>query len=556
MKMMKIKLFFFVIWEILFLVACQEKTKKDNEPLIPEDVVPDKLTIEPESIDLKVGESCQLVVKLNGTPLEGNEVQWTSNSSLLDVDDNGRVTAVDYDEFISGLNVKATVKGGQLFAICRVSVHQLYNYKLRLILKDKGRSEYSLSEPERFLSSRAIERRHKQDIDIDDLDLPISKNYLAQIEEIGGTIIAQSKWLKTVCVQCPDEDLIDKYKELPFVEDVIKVWRGKDREQNQDNYEAYPLYIKNIQDYSFENYAEAWENIALHKGQLLHERGFRGEGIDIAVIDAGFINLPQNSVLNNIRIKGARSFIYEDTNPYNTDEHGIGVVACMATDRSGYYVGTAPDAAYWLLRSEDVISGDYPVEEDYWVAAMEYADSVGVDLVNTSLSYIEYEWPFTSYKYEDMDGRTAMPTRAANIAVDKGIFVVCCAGNGGSWVGTPADSPNVLTVGAVTASGNIGSFTAYGMTVDGRMKPDVMSLGSGVLTIDVNGNVVIKSGTSYASPILCGLVACLWQAYPELTNKQLLDILKRSSDRYVDPALPYGYGICDMEKAFHLAEEM
>ena len=271
--------------------------------------------------------------------------------------------------------------------------------------------------------------------------------------------------------------LIDKYKELPFVEDVIKVWRGKDREQNQDNYEDYPLYIKNIQDYSSENYAEAWENIALHKGQLLHERGFRGEGIDIAVIDAGFINLPQNSVLNNIRIKGARSFIYEDTNPYNTDEHGIGVVACMATDRSGYYVGTAPDAAYWLLRSEDVISGDYPVEEDYWVAAMEYADSVGVDLVNTSLSYIEYEWPFTSYKYEDMDGRTAMPTRAADIAVDKGIFVVCCAGNGGSWVGTPADSPNVLTVGAVTASGNIVSFTAYGMTVDGRMKPDVMSLG-------------------------------------------------------------------------------
>ena len=148
--MIKIKLFFFVIWEILFLVACQENTKKDNEPFIPEAVVPDKLTIGPESIDLKVGESCQLVVKLNGTPLEGNEVQWTSNSSLLDVDDNGKVTAVDYDEFISGLNVKAAVKRGQLFAICRVSVHQLYNYKLRLILKDKGRLEYSLSEPERF----------------------------------------------------------------------------------------------------------------------------------------------------------------------------------------------------------------------------------------------------------------------------------------------------------------------------------------------------------------------------------------------------------------------
>lgn len=555
--MKHIRLFLLIISGILFFTACQESEDEKNEPSVPEDSVPDKLTIEPESVTLEVGESCQLIAKLNGVPLEGNEVRWTPNSSLLSVDDNGKVTAVSYDEFVSGLSVKATIQEGQLYATCKITVYKSYNYKLRLILKDKGHADYSLNQPEKFLSVRAIDRRRKRNIAIDDLDLPISKDYLKQIEKVGGKIVSQSKWLKTVCVQCDDEALIDEYEKLPFVEDVIKVWRGEKKKRLQNIPAINNSFMTgNISDYSIEDYGDALGNIILHNGQILHERGFKGDGIEIAVIDAGFVNILENPALSDIRIKGAKSFLYEDSNPYNTDEHGIGVTACMATNKPGYYIGSAPEAGYWLLRSEDAISGDYPAEEDYWTAAIEYADSAGVDMVNTSLSYIQNEWPFPSHKFEEMDGKTAMPTRAANIAAGKGIFIVCCAGNNGSWVGTPADSPNVLTVGSVAATGSIGPFTAYGMTVDGRMKPDVVALGSGVHTIDTEGSIVLRSGTSYASPILCGLIACLWQAYPWATNQDLLNVIKKSSDRYDSPMLPYGYGIVNIQKAIDLLDSM
>ncbi len=170
--------------------------------------------------------------------------------------------------------------------------------------------------------------------------------------------------------------------------------------------------------------------------------------------------------------------------------------------------------------------------------------------------YTGNRWPFPSHEYEEMDGKTALPTRAANVAANKGIFIACCAGNDGSWVGTPADSPNVLAVGSVTTTGGIGDFTAYGMTVDGRMKPDVVALGTSACTIDIEGRIDFRSGTSYASPILCGLAACLWQAYPWLTNQELLEILKKSANRYDAPELPYGCGIVDIQKAIDLIETM
>lgn len=545
--MIQLRLFLCIICEVLLLVACQKDNMQEEFP------VPDELTIEPASVVLAVGESCQLIAKLNGIPLDGSKVRWESNSNLVNVDEDGKVTAVFQNEFISGLQVEAVVQG--FHAICPITVYQEYNYKFRLILKDKGSADYSLNQPEKFLSTKAIERRRKRNIAIDDSDLPISKDYLKQIEQVGGKIVCQSKWLKTVCVQCEDEKQIDKYKELPFVEDIVKVWRGETEKQKRIISSVSSSAGGNMSGYSSEDYGEAWRNIILHNGQILHERGFKGEGIDIAVIDAGFMDLLNNPTLNTMHIQGAKSFVYEDSNPYNSDEHGLWVTACMATDKPGYYIGTAPEANYWLLRSED-LSGEYPVEEDYWVAAIEYADSVGADVVNTSLYYTGNRWPFPSHEYEEMDGKTALPTRAANVAANKGILIACCAGNDGSWVGTPADSPNVLAVGSVTTTGGIGDFTAYGMTVDGRMKPDVVALGTSACTIDIEGRIDFRSGTSYASPILCGLAACLWQAYPWLTNQELLEILKKSANRYDVPELPYGCGIVDIQKAIDLIETM
>lgn len=548
---MRTKLFLYVAFGILLFVACQsDNNDEKEEPSEPEKVT---FTIEPEAITLAVGESCQLEARLNGVPLSNDRVRWDSNSNMISVD-NGKVTAVFYNEFFPVLTVSAKSQDG-LYATCKITMYQEYNYKYRLILKDKGTADFSLSQPELFLSAKAIERRKKRNIEIDASDLPISQAYIKQIERVGGKIVSQSKWLKTVCVQCEDECLVDEYKKLSFVEDVLMVWRGEKVQQKEEPFPVTSLANREISTYSSEDYGEAWGNISLHQGQILHESGFKGAGMDIAVIDAGFVDLPNNPTLNTIHIKGAKSFIYEDSDPYNADSHGIWVTACMAVNKPGYYIGVAPEASYWLLRSED-LSGDYPVEEDYWAAAIEYADSVGVDVVNTSLYYMKNGWPHSSHTFEEMDGKTVLSTRAANVAADKGILIVCCAGNECSWVGSPADSPKVLTVGSVYKNGHIGNFTAYGITVDGRMKPDVVSLGQGACTIGTDGKIDSRSGTSYASPIVCGLAACLWQAYPRLTNSEVLDILRKSANRYNAPELPYGYGIVDIQKAIELADAL
>jgi subtilisin family serine protease len=288
---------------------------------------------------------------------------------------------------------------------------------------------------------------------------------------------------------------------------------------------------------------------------VLHENGFKGAGIDIAVIDAGFLNLKNNPAFKNVNIKGAKSFVYENDDPYAVDMHGVWVSSCMAVNQPGTYVGTAPEANYWLLRSEDQ-SSEQHVEEDYWASAAEFADSVGVDIINSSLYYGPQSFYDPAYKFEEMDGKTTFATRAANIAASKGILIVNCAGNDRSWVGSPADSPHVLTVGSVFNDRDVAYFTSWGVTVDGRMKPDVMALGEGAWVIGKSGAGELRSGTSYSSPILCGLAACLWQAYPQLSNKELMDVIRKSGDRINTPIIPYGYGIPDMKKAMEIAKEI
>lgn len=451
--------------------------------------------------------------------------------------------------------VYAKLLNGKGEAKCKIIVTDGNDYKFRLVLTDKGKSDFSIGSPETFLSRKAIERRLKRNIPIDETDLPISRQYLKAITEIGGTIVAQSKWLNTVTVSLQDQFLIDKYKALPFVKEVILVYVGK-RKQNSNA----PKYVDRPQTGNYTDpgtsidYGSAGPNISTVKGEVLHQQGFKGAGIDIAVIDAGFLQLKNNPAFDNIHIKGAKSFVYENDDPYSIDTHGVWVTSCMAVNKPGTYVGTAPEANYWLLRTED---GDteFPVEEDYWTSAIEFADSAGVDLVNSSLSYSDgYSYLTKRYTANDMDGKTALASKAANMAFKKGIFIVNCAGNEQKWVGTPADSPGVLTLGSVNPNGSASGFTSWGMTADGRIKPDVMAMGGYTSVINTSGTAENRSGTSYASPIMCGLVACLWQAYPRLTNQDLMEIIRKSADRASNPELPFGYGIADMKKAMELAK--
>lgn len=523
----------------LFLTSCSE----------PEIVLNETVTITPDSLTIPKVMFIMWRLHVNITDSDCDSVKWsTENPRVATVDERGYVTPIN-----KGITyIVATLVNGKASAKCKVTVNDENDYKFRLTLKDKGTTGFSVNRPEEFLSSKSIERRRKQNLSINETDLPISAGYLKEIEKTGAVVVSKSKWLKTVTIKCSNYFLIDDLIQLPFVEDVVLVWQTNKpinlskRKQIQVSSKISNNTVDTI-------YGSAFNNINLNNGQYLHELGYKGAGMDIAVIDAAFVDITSNPQLKNINIKGAKSFIYEDQDPYGTDDHGVWTTSCMATNMPGYYTGTAPEANYWLLRTED-IDTEYPIEQDYMVAAFEYADSVGVDVVNTSLYYTYSSYAPYHYKFEDLDGKTELATRGANMAAEKGILIVCCAGNESSWVGTPADSPNVLAVGAVDKKREIANFSSFGMTTDNRIKPDVVALGSGAAVIPKSGTYIDnRSGTSYSSPILCGLAACLWQANPQLTNKQILELIKKSADRYNNPLLPYGYGIPDMKKAFELA---
>ncbi len=544
----------FIIFIVLgsFLSSCSDDDK--NEPDVektPEFVISPKSITMPLSLFF----GSRIMATLDGEELDMEKVKWHSENPEIALCEEDDLGGVIWPKSPGETNIVATLISDGRTVKCKVIVVDKNKYKLRLTLKDKGNSQYSISNPSEFLSAKAIARRNKYSIPVNEQDLPISADYIKKIEEVGGKVVVESKWLKTVTIYCENEDLSAKYLELPFVEKAEMVWVEYPAEYNPEIEKSAKAILSSADIPDI--YGAAKTNISVNNGYPLHEAGFKGQGIDIAVIDGGFANLQTNPKLDNIKIKGAKSFVYEDKDPYNADEHGVWVLSTMATNKPNEYIGVAPEANYWLLRTEDD-SGEYPVEEDYWVAALEFADSVGVALVNTSLYYTTFDYSYRDMSYisQNMDGKTAYSTRAANIAADKGILIVCCSGNHQDWVGTPADSPKVLAVGSVSSNKTVGTFTAWGMTADGRIKPDVMSLGSSAYVINIEGWAETRSGSSYASPITCGLVACLWQAYPQLTNKEILEIMKKSADKYNAPELPYGYGIPDMEKAMSIAAEV
>ncbi|MDR1882109.1 MAG: S8 family serine peptidase [Prevotella sp.] len=435
---------------------------------------------------------------------------------------------------------------------------QDYNYKFRLTLKDKGQTFCTTDKPEEFLSLKAIERRQKQGLAIDASDLPISPEYLKAIEEAGGVIVAKSKWMNTVVVHCGDSMLAGKYRELPFVSDVLFVWKGESKSKAKtDSIVNYPAE----ETIAFGNYySKSGANIRLNNGQVLHDAGFKGKGMDIAVIDAGFSHLQQIEMLDNLDIKGYKGFVYENGDLFDSaSQHGLNVLSCIGTNKPMQFVGTAPEAGFWLLGSEDTRS-EFPVEEDYWTAAIEFADSVGVDVVNTSLGYNNFDKPAKSHTHKDLDGKTAFISLAADKAVRKGMLVVTSAGNSGysEWekITPPADAVDVLTVGAIDKDSTIVGFSSRGLTADLRIKPDVMALGLNSAVIDDHGLVRFKAGTSFSAPIMCGMVTCLWQAFPALTNKEIVNIVRKSSDRFDVPDHEYGYGLPDMGKAMSMAQSL
>lgn len=450
------------------------------------------------------------------------------------------------------MNIQRGIWGCLLLA-CTLQLSAQKTYKYRINLRDKAETTYSLNDPQAYLSERALKRRIKQALPIDSTDLPVCQSYIIAITDKGAELVTQSKWNNTVVVQLSDTSLIDKITTLPFVIAARKVWTAPDSipARNPERKKEVTNKVKKGDNY----YGDAYRQISVHHGDSLHAAGFRGEGMQIAVIDAGFYNADEISVFKKMNLLGTRDFVNPHSDIYAENYHGMKVLSCIAANKPHVLVGTAPEASYWLLRSEDNDT-EQTVEEDYWAAALEFADSVGVDVVNTSLGYYEFDDKTMNYRYQDLNGHYSLMSNSASMAADKGLVLVCSAGNSGRgvWkkITPPADAENILTVGAVNRDLINADFSSVGNTTDGRIKPDVMAVGVSSAVTGNDGTISHANGTSFASPTFCGLVACFWQATPWLTAKQVIKAVQNAGDRKNNPDNIFGYGVPDIWKAYQL----
>ena len=428
-------------------------------------------------------------------------------------------------------------------------------YIYRVTLADKSGSPYSLKHPSRFLSRRSIERRKRQHLPLDSTDLPVSPSYERQIKAHGGTIVGRSRWQNTLLVWLKDSSRISQLSTLPCVKACKMVWQAPDS--------ITPTVARNKYHDRFEErykspqlHGQAFHQINCLHGDRLHEEGLRGEGMMIAILDGGFNNVDRIPAFSHVNICGAHDFVYPASpDLYAESDHGSKVLSAMALDEPFYYVGTAPHARYWLLRCEDQQS-EQEVEEDYWTMAAEFADSVGCDLINSSLGYSSYDYPVMSHPLWHLDGRTAFVSRSASLLASKGIVLVNSAGNSGMgpWkkIGVPADADNILTVGSVTDEEpyGIAPFSSIGPSQDGRIKPDVVAFGAPAFLVNGRGVIMEDMGTSFSAPLICGLAACLWQSMPDLPATQLMEIIRQTGHNHEHPDNIYGYGIPDFWKAY------
>ncbi len=425
-------------------------------------------------------------------------------------------------------------------------------YRLYLKDKDLQHTPYSVKAPEEFLSHRSIERRKRQGLSVDVTDLPVSPAYMDSIREAGIEIVGKSKWNNTLLIRIHKEKELRKLAGMSFIAKTLKVFASPDSISERKR----SSFRKELNQWEAANgvYGNAEQQIKSLNGISLHEKGFRGKGMMIAVFDGGFMNVDKIPALHDIQLAGIKDFVVpKSDNVFQEMEHGTMVLSTMAANAPGHFVGVAPDAQYLLVRCEDERTESL-AEEDYWAEAAEYADSVGVDVINSSLGYHAFDDEKSNHTYQEQDGETALISHTASMCAAKGIVCVNSAGNDGmgSWkkINFPADAKDILTVGSINNSGVNATFSAVGPTADGRIKPDVMAYGSPTSVITGRGSIINDNGTSFSSPLIAGMVACLWQALPNKTAKQIMKLVRLSGNNQQHPDNIYGYGVPDFWKAY------
>lgn len=420
----------------------------------------------------------------------------------------------------------------------------------------KEGTPYSIEEPSEFLTQRAIERRAKQSIPIDSYDLPVNPNHVDAVKSSGGVVLYSLNWFNGVVAKIPSSTILNNIQSLEFVGEVKKIYNQYAKSSSMVFEEMTQMLApkgRNNDDYFDYGYAD--QQIRMLNGHVLHNNGFRGEGMLIAVIDAGFKNADVITGFDHLWDEERIVFTYDVVNPnsnlYNEHYHGTVVLSTMGTYLPGQHVGTATKAHYALIRSENA-SFEQKIEEYNWVYAAQLADSIGADVINSSLGYYQFDDASQNYTYQDMDGQTTAVTQGANFVASRGVLVVNSVGNErfSYWekLIAPSDSPDVIAVGAVDASGDLAYFSSEGPSADGRVKPDVMAMGYDAMVQHEDGYFGGISGTSFSSPILAGLATCLWQANPGKSAKQIHQLINESADRYDNPSNLYGYGLPDFSK--------
>lgn len=451
---------------------------------------------------------------------------------------------------------------------CQASQAQFTRYIIRI--KDKAGSAFALSNPLAYLSQRAIDRRTNYSIAIDSSDIPVSPSYVTQIRNVPNvTLLNVSKWLNAVSIQTTDASAISTISNFPFVISISGLAaRGinNDSSAHQNNkleleeITSPPPAVQrtgDIQSDYFDYGNNSYNEIHLHHGEFLHNIGLRGQGMQIAILDGGFYHYTTLKSLDSInangQVIGTWDFVNREASVVEDHPHGMQCLSTIAANIPGEFVGKAPKANFYLFRTEDVNS-EYPIEEFNWVCGAERADSAGANIISTSLGYFDFDDASFNHVYNDMNGNTTMCAIGADLAAKKGLLVFASVGNEGNtawhYLSTPSDGDSVLAVGAVTAGGIVGSFSSYGPSADGQVKPDMASIGVAALVQNTNNTVGTSNGTSFACPNMAGLGTCLWQGFPEFNNMKIARALQQSGNKSATPDDRVGYGIPDMKKAF------
>lgn len=427
--------------------------------------------------------------------------------------------------------------------------------------KDKANSPYSLAQPSAYLSEAALKRRENQRISLTTRDLPVNPAYVTQLKKAGVEVWYKSKWFNGAVISC-DSTQLAQVMALPFVKNATVLEKKTQGNQPEKFNELPASNLRTAAQPA--DYGPSFRQADMLGVTRLHDEGYRGEGMTIAVFDAGFPGVntaqPFAHLFQNNQVKGTFDFVRKNPDVYLDNSHGTNSLSCIGAYQPGKFIGTAYKADFYLFITEYAPS-EHRIEEYNWLMAAEYADSAGVDVINSSLGYTTFDFPSASYTYQDLDGKTAVITRAADLAASTGMLVVNSAGNEGRpnnpwhYIGAPADGDSVLAVGAVNSDGFKADFSSFGPTADGRIKPNVSAQGVSTAVVSANGSIAQASGTSFASPVLAGMATAFWQAFPYLTNMEVIQYLQASATQANNPDNELGYGIPNYNRANTLVEQ-